>query len=197
MSDAKTGLQGTSFTARSSQRTISAATQLLGLHHLGSMLVAIDLASRLGLTDEQIERGLATLQPVPHRREPRQRGPGVTFIDDSYNGNPDGVRVALEFLGSITSKQRTIYLTPGLVELGEESQKIHHQIGRDLATTVDIVGLIRTSVTPWIAEGLKEANFSGDLKWFDSTDHALRSLPSLTKPGDVILLQNDWPDQYA
>lgn len=191
-----TDLTGTRFVAKQGKRSVRATTKLLGLHHVGPLLVAIDLAARLGLSDREIKEGLAIIELVPHRLAPRELSPGATFIDDSYNGNPDGVRVALEFLRAIKNRRR-IYLTPGLVELGEASAEVHRTIGRELATTVEVVGLTKTSVTPWIAEGLKEANFTGELRWFDSTQAALAALPSITKPGDVVLLQNDWPDQYA
>ena len=63
------------------------------------LCAAADIASRLGLTDEEVREGISHTKPFEHRMQPRIDG-GVTMIDDSYNGNPDGVRVAIEFLKS-------------------------------------------------------------------------------------------------
>jgi len=44
---------------------------------------------------------------------------------------------------------------------------------------------------------LKDAGYAGKLLWFNDALQAFSSLPHLTVKGDVVLLQNDWPDQYA
>jgi hypothetical protein len=35
-----------------------------------------------------------------------------------------------------------------------------------------------------------------DIVWFDTAQEAHAALPKILKPGDVILFQNDWGDQY-
>ncbi|MDP2656311.1 MAG: cyanophycin synthetase, partial [bacterium] len=117
-------------------------------------------------------------------------------LDDSYNGNPDGVRVVINFLASLKHHRRW-YITPGLVEMGDKTKEIHHDIGYQLASAgIEKVVLIKNSVTPHIERGLKESQFSGEIMWFDDALSAFAALPHLTVSGDVVLLQNDWPDQY-
>jgi hypothetical protein len=61
---------------------------------------------------------------------------------------------------------------------------------------IEHIVLIRNSVTSYIEEGLKDNDFKGELIWFDSALEAYNSIPSITISGDIVLLQNDWPDQY-
>jgi hypothetical protein len=56
--------------------------------------------------------------------------------------------------------------------------------------------LIKNSVTPFIEQGLQEEKYAGKILWFDDALLAFAALPHLTAKGDVVLLQNDWPDQY-
>ena len=57
------------------------------------------VAQELGVPLELTKRAVATLVPVPHRLQPLHTPAGVLIIDDSYNGNPEGVREALRALG--------------------------------------------------------------------------------------------------
>ncbi|RJR12608.1 UDP-N-acetylmuramoyl-tripeptide--D-alanyl-D-alanine ligase [Candidatus Parcubacteria bacterium] len=191
-----TSLSGTTFSISKGADTLEATSRLLGLHMLGPLSVAVDLGSRLGLSKEQIEKGVEKTKPFAHRLEPKQWVDGVTFLDDSYNGNPDGVRAVIAFLASLSG--RKFYVTPGLVEAGEQSRQVHEDIGKELARAgIEKIVLIRTSATPHIERGLKQADFKGEILWYEDMPSALNALRALTIPGDIILVQNDWPDQYA
>ncbi len=186
----KTNLDGLSFKFKDN----NFRSKLLGVHQVGPLVCVIDIAFKLGLSIEQIQKGVSKTKPFSHRLEPKESD-GVVIIDDSYNGNPDGARVSIEFLKNI--KARRFYITPGLVEMGSKTKEIHKEIGKMLALAgIEKVVLIKNSVTGYIEEGLKENDFKGELIWFDFAPDAYNSIPSITISGDVVLLQNDWPDQY-
>lgn len=196
MSDSATGLTGTTFKISNGKDALKGGSKLLGLHILGALSVAVDIGKRLGLTNEQIEKGIAKTKPFEHRLEPKQWEGGVMFLDDSYNGNPDGVRAVIKFLATLSG--RRFYVTPGLVEAGPRVKEVHEEIGKELAeAAIEKVVLIRNSVTPHIEAGLKSSGFKGELLWYTDMPSCLNALRSLTLPGDIILIQNDWPDQYA
>lgn len=194
--NAETNLNGIFCEMRRGKDLINVHSRLLGMHMVGPIALAAELATRLGLSADQIQQGISKTMPFSHRLEPKTDAMGVITIDDSYNGNPDGVAAIIAFLG-ILKDHRRFYVTPGLVEMGDEKVAVHQEIGRQLALAkIENVILIRNSATPFIAEGLEAAGFSGRLLWFDDALEAYAALPSLTVPGDVVLLQNDWPDQY-
>ena len=189
-------LGGTSLTLVSSDVRIEAHSSLLGLHQIGPLALAAEIAARLNLSDVQIKAGIGKTKPFAHRLEPRVDQSGVVTLDDSYNGNPDGVSAVIEFLAAL--KARRFYVTPGLVEMGARKEAVHRDIGTRLAkANIEKVVLIRNSVTPFIEAGLKDANFAGEILWFSDMPQALSALSHMTISGDVVVIQNDWPDQYA
>lgn len=195
--NATTGLDGTSFELVMGRKVLHLKSQLLGLHQVGPLVAAADIARKLGLSIEQIEAGVAAVEPFAHRLQPRTDSDGVIILDDSYNGNPDGVSAVIAFLASLHGHKR-IYVTPGLVEMGTKTAEVHREIGHQLADAgIETVILIRNSATPDIEKGLIQAGFKGEVVWFNTGPEANAALPNLTVKGDVVLLQNDWPDQYA
>lgn len=197
ISDAQTSLGGTHFIATKGSKVVRVQSKLLGLHMVGSLAAAIHIADTLGMSPVDIEKGIATTSAFEHRLFPKSDTSGVVTLDDSYNGNPTGVTAVIAFLASL-KEHRRFYVTPGLVEMGHRTEAVHREIGKQLARAgIEYVVLIRNSVTAYIEEGLNESGFSGKLLWFDDGPTAYASLPHMTVSGDVILLQNDWPDQYA
>jgi UDP-N-acetylmuramoyl-tripeptide--D-alanyl-D-alanine ligase len=192
----QTSMDGTSFILTSGNIKLELKSALVGLHQIGPLAAAVHIAIKLGLSFDQIVKGINKTKPFEHRLEPKTGNDGVITLDDSYNGNPDGVKAVIEFLGSLQN-QRRFYVTPGLVEMGNKTEEVHKEIGRSLAQAkIEKIVLIKNSVTPYIEEGLKERKYEGDILWFDDALSAFAALPNLTVKGDVVLLQNDWPDQY-
>ncbi|MEO6508937.1 MAG: UDP-N-acetylmuramoyl-tripeptide--D-alanyl-D-alanine ligase [Patescibacteria group bacterium] len=171
---------------------------VLGEYIVADALGAIKLAEKLGLSIKQISDGIAAMKPIAHRLEPiYNKNTKILVIDDSYNGNPRGVEEAINVLSKF-DQQRRIYLTPGLAESAEKAREIHYNIGKQLAKVAGLVILIRNSVTPFIAEGLTQNGFDTEnIVWFDTAKEAHSQLGKLLRPYDVILFQNDWPDNYV
>jgi UDP-N-acetylmuramoyl-tripeptide--D-alanyl-D-alanine ligase len=191
----KAGLEGVDFQIVGGGTKMRLHSDLLGMHNIGPLLAGVGIGLHLGLTPRQIEQGIAKTKPFEHRMQPSHAG-GIWTIDDSYNGNPDGARVAIEFLGQIKDHRR-VYVTPGLVEVGPATAVVHTAIGLQLAKNADVVVLVKNSATPFIARGLEEGGFTGEVLWYDDGLSCLGALPQITKPGDVVILQNDWSDNYA
>ena len=120
-------------------------SKLLGLHQIGPLSVAADIALRLGISPEKIQQGIAKTKPFNHRLELKNYGDGVILLDDSYNGNPDGVDAVIEFLASLKNHKR-FYVTPGLVEMGLKTESVHKEIGKKLAKAgIEKIILIKSS----------------------------------------------------
>lgn len=168
----------------------------LGEYILGDIIASIIIAKNFSLTIEQIKQGIFNIKPVEHRLQPIKGQGDVLVIDDSYNSNPDGVEEAIKILSKFQDR-RKIFITPGIVETGNNTAIIHEKIGQSLAKVADVVILVKNSATPFIAKGLKNGGFSEEkIIWFETAQKAHESLGSILKPRDVILFQNDWGDQY-
>lgn len=189
-----TDLTGTRFVARKGKTTLSLHTGLLGIYQVGPLMACVDIAHRLGLSSAQITEGVAYTKPFAHRMAPRKLA-GAWVIDDTYNGNPEGVRAGLEFLSGVDAP-RKLYVTPGLVEQGDDTEAVHVTIGKQAAFCDEVV-LMQNSATKYIQQGLDEAGFAGTLRIVDEPLQFYQNLAQFVRTGDVILLQNDWTDNYA
>ena len=174
----------------------SVKSRILGEYVRGMAVAAVIVSTELGQSVAKAINGFEKLSPISHRLEPIVNPNGLLVIDDSYNGNPDGVKEAIKLLSRFTNHRR-VYLTPGLVETGHKTQEIHEQIGRDLAGKVDLVLLIKNSVTPFIEAGLIQSGFANNrIIWYSTAQEAHKALAGILQKNDVILFQNDWGDQY-
>lgn len=195
VTDVSVGLEGTSFVATKHGRSVWAHSRLLGAHQVGPLVACIDIADKLGMSIMDIAEGIKKTVPFEHRMQPLQIG-GAVVIDDTYNGNPKGVKAGLDFLAGVEAR-RKIFVTPGLVEQGEKSDEIHEAIGRQAAEVCDVVVLMKNSTTEAIIRGLNAGQFTGALKLVDNPVAFYANLGSFVAAGDVVLMQNDWTDNYA
>jgi UDP-N-acetylmuramyl pentapeptide synthase len=185
----------TSFTMKKGSQTLNITSGLIGRHQVGPLALAAALADKLGLSKQQIEAGLAKSEPYEHRMQPRQMA-GAWIIDDTYNGNLEGIRVGLQLLKELPAK-RKIYVTPGLVDQGAENERVHREIGKLIAkANPDSVVLMKNSVTKWIEAGLKADDFKGKLTIENEPLNFYTNLEHFVAAGDVVLMQNDWTDNY-
>lgn len=188
-------LEGTNFTLKKGKRTLHLHSGLLGKHQIGPLSLAAALGAEFGLDDTQIEQGIAKTAPFEHRMQPYQLG-GAWIIDDTYNGNIEGIKAGTELLRELPGK-RKIYVTPGLVDQGGETEAVHEEMGRLIAEAApDVVVLMRHSVTPAIERGLAAANYKGALQIEDNPLNFYNNLPLFVATGDLVLMQNDWTDNY-
>ena len=196
VSDVSIDINGTHFTMAKNNKKIRISSGLIGKHLIGVMAATAAIAHRLGLDPSQIEAGFKKTVPYEHRMQPYRLG-GAWVIDDSYNGNIQGVRAGIELLATLDAT-RKIYVTPGLVEQGNESDSIHTDIGTIIASgKPDIVVLMNNSTTRHISNGLMQAGFAGELIVQPDPLQFYTNLDQFVASGDIVLLQNDWTDNYA
>jgi hypothetical protein len=65
------------------------------------------------------------------------------------------------------------------------------------ATKPDIVVLMNNSVTKYLQEGLEKGGYKGELRIEHEPLHFYSNLEHILAAGDVVLMQNDWTDNYA
>lgn len=194
--DVSVGIENLSFTLAKGKRRLQLTSGLIGRHLVGPLALCAALAAEMGLTDQQIEAGVANTKPFEHRMEPRRLG-GGWIIDDTYNGNIEGARAGLALLAEVEAKQK-IYVTPGLVGQGKATQAVHEELGELIAkANPTTVVLMQNSVTHWIQKGLTSGGYNGDVSIQDDPLHFYKNLDQIMAAGDVVLMQNDWTDNYA
>jgi UDP-N-acetylmuramoyl-tripeptide--D-alanyl-D-alanine ligase len=189
-------LTGIAFNLRKGKQALQLKSGLIGRHQVGYLALAAALALKLGLTAKQVTDGIAKTAPFEHRMQP-YRLAGAQIVDDTYNGNLEGIRAGTGLLKDLKAK-RKIYVTPGLVDQGEETERVHLEVGRLIAAAKpDLVVLMQNSVTGFIQEGLKAAKFKGELRIETDPLEFYTNLTHFVASGDLVVMQNDWTDNYA
>ena len=170
-------------------------TVLLGQHNISNILMAAAVAKHLGLNQEQIKRGILQCKPVEHRLQLLKTAGGVTVIDDAFNTNPRSSKEALKVLSSFPG--RRVIVTPGMVELGAEEEKYNQEFGQAMASAVDVAVLVGKKHTEPIKKGLTEAGFPPEsIHTVANLNEAIRTVNGILRPGDVVMYENDLPDNY-
>lgn len=176
---------------------LSVHLSLLGRAAVANACAAAAMAERLGVSRNGISRALATIPHVRHRLEPKSGDGGVTVIDDAFNSNPTGAATALEVLASATAGRRVL-VTPGMIELGGLEIEANLRFGRQAAHACDLAILVGVNRIEPIRQGLLEEGFPAEsIRVVPQLTDGLAYLQTYLKPGDVMLLENDLPDQYA
>lgn len=188
---------GSSFILKDkSGEEIKCTTKLLGKHNIYNILAGASVAKALGLTFEEIRRGIAKIEPIPHRLNIINPGTGVIVIDDTFNSNPVGVKAALEVLNQF-KEGRKIIITPGMVELGDKEEEANREFGISMSTVCDYVILVGKNRTKPIYKGLKESGYNeNNIIVVQNLDEATKEFQKIVRPKDVVLFENDLPDNY-
>jgi UDP-N-acetylmuramoyl-tripeptide--D-alanyl-D-alanine ligase len=196
VSQIKTGLDGTAFTLTKGRRTLHLKSGLVGRHQVGYLAFVTALALQLGLSSKQVAAGIAKTAPFEHRMQP-YRLAEAWVVDDTYNGNLEGIRAGTALLKNLKAT-RKIYVTPGLVDQGEETAAVHREAGRLIAAAnPELTVLMQNSVTEYIKEGLEKAGYKGEIRVEDDPLDFYSNLKHFVAAGDLVVMQNDWTDNYA
>lgn len=185
----------TSFTLLLGEKEIEVETRLLGSAAAENILSAALLACEMGLTVEEIERGLKNVEPIAHRLQLLENG-GAYILDDGYNCNPKGAEEALAALGRFEG--RKCIVTPGIVECGILEEKLNGELGGKIAeANLDRVILVGETLVGAVKTGYLTAGGNAEnLKVVKTLALAQEELSKWVHAGDAVLFLNDLPDVY-
>ncbi len=184
---------GTSFMLRLKDEKVAVHTALLGRHAAEDIALASALAYLLGMTPQEIAAGIKDIQPVPHRLQKTEAN-GVTILDDSYNSNVEGAKVAVETLKLFGGKKYVV--TPGLVELGLIEEKKNKELGALFVGLDGVILVGEVRVLPLRSGYLEAGGEEEKVKLVPSLHKAQLLLAELLTEGDTVLFLNDLPDKY-
>ena len=177
--DIEATLEQTSFTLDGVRYSAS----ILGAFNAMNLAAAVKVAKALGLNDEEIQQGLSTLAPVDHRLQRIDAG-GKVILDDSFNGNIDGMMASFDLASGYGG--RKVVITPGLVEVDEA---LNIQVAKRVNEVFDLV-VVTGDLNLEIFEKYVEAD---KLMHLSAKSEMENMLIEETRAGDLILFANDAP----
>ena len=158
---------------------------LLGAFNATNLCAVILVSLELGLSLEEIKIALHNLQPVDHRLK-LIKANGKIILDDSFNGNLEGMLEAVKLCKTHTNGKKII-VTPGIVESTEEENIIFAKAVDSIFDLVIITGALNQKVL--------SQNINNEKVMVLANKKELESvLANMSKSGDLILFANDAPN---
>jgi UDP-N-acetylmuramoyl-tripeptide--D-alanyl-D-alanine ligase len=176
-------LDGLSFDLETDGKREHFEAPLLGAFNAVNITAAILMAKELGMDIKEIKSAVSKLQSVEHRLQKIEAG-GKIIIDDSFNGNLEGMSASYDLVKIFPG--RKILITPGVVESDEETNIALAEKIDTIFDTVIITGSVNANVLATHIHNAKKIILRDKSKLEEI-------LAEETLPGDLILFSNDAP----
>ena len=177
-------IQSTLDGIRFDYKGISYSAPILGTFNAYNIAMAIALSQEMGLSENDIKRGLSKIKAVPHRLQRIDAG-GKIILDDSFNGNIDGMKESFRLASTYSG--RKVLITPGLVEASDELNEEVAKLANDIFDIIIVTGDLNYEIFKKFVNNDKLTHLSDKSKIEDI-------LSQKTKSGDLILFANDAPN---
>ncbi len=188
--------EGTTFDCifKGDKKKYTFQTKLLGRHNVYNILAAILLGHELGMSIDELKRGVAIVKTIEHRLELKTYGTNY-IIDDAYNAIPVGSKMALDVLGLMDGIK--IVVTPGMIELGDKQYEANYNFGTYISEVADYVILVGKNQTKPIYDGLIKSKYKKEnIYVINDVKEAFPIMNKLSTKKTYILLENDLPDLF-
>lgn len=181
------GLLGTECKIHTSKGMVDATIKVPGEHQINNALAATLVGLRLGLTTEEIARGIETVTPISGRTNLIQTEQYL-LVDDCYNANPVSMKAAVDLLA--TANTRKVAVLGDMFELGENSNQLHYDTGAYSATKPIEVFVTIGENAKHLYDGMMERKSSDQVVYhFADKQSFLQEKEQILKKGDTVLLK--------
>lgn len=195
--DSKCSASGSTFKIffKKENKAYEFQTRLLGRHNIYNIVSGVAIGYEFGISIPKLQAAVSGIKPVEHRLELKKIG-GMYQIDDAYNSNPVGAKVALEVLKMMPGDK--VVVTPGMVELGSEEDKYNFEFGEEISEVADYVILVGEKKTKPIYDGLMAKKYDKDkiIITNDVRETYIIANKLKSKKDIYALYENDLPDTY-
>lgn len=157
---------------------------LLGSFNAINLCAVILVSLELGMSIDEIKIALTKLEPVEHRLQLIKAG-GKVIVDDSFNGNLEGMLEAVKICSY--HEGRKVIITPGLVESTDEA---NIQLAKAINEMFDYVIITGSLNAKLLSEHINEDK----VYLLKDKSKMEETLATQTQVGDLILFANDAPN---
>ena len=160
-----------------------------GDYNIENSLSAIEIGCKLGMSYEEIRRGLLAYKPIEKRWE-TEKVKGFNIINDSYNANPESMKASVSTF--LELYDNPVVVLGNMGELGENEEEFHREVGRYLGQKTLSKGREPKFITVgdlarYIGEELEKCG--SDVKSFDNNIETSRYILDNLNAGSTIFLK--------
>jgi len=161
---------------------------LPGLHNVSNAMAAMLVAEHYHVTPSQIQNGFSALRLTGMRIEMTTGRDGIMLLNDAYNASPSSMKAAIDVLHQMKGYSRKLAVLGDMLELGQDEDLYHQQIGEEVAGKVDwLFTYGQRSLA--IARGASVKMPSERIRSYQSKQELIHDLMELATSGDVILFK--------
>jgi UDP-N-acetylmuramoyl-tripeptide--D-alanyl-D-alanine ligase len=177
---------GTRFTVDLDGQQEKVFLPIPGRHMVINATLALAVAWQSGVALDAAVHALAEVRITKGRLDVREVR-GVTFLDDSYNANPDSMKAGLTTLAGLDAKGRKVAVLGRMGELGPHARSGHEEVGTHAAELgLDAVFTVGDEAH-WIVE--KAASGCDHVATYSNHDDCVAALREWLKAGDLVLVK--------
>ena len=180
------GLEGTHCSFATKAGNFEAKIPIPGRHMIYNALAGTAVGLALGLSTDEIRRGIESLTPVSGRNHLIHTSKW-DILDDCYNANPVSMAASLDVLTYALGRKVAILGDMG--ELGANERLLHYNVGCHAADAgIDAVFAVG-ELSKEIIRGIEAKRPTMTCRHFDTKEELLKTLPLLLMKGDSILVK--------
>ena len=182
------GLKGTDARFVTPRSSFGAHISIPGGHMVYNALAGIAVGYALGMTDEEIIRGIEKNVTIAGRNHIIETS-RFTLIDDCYNANPASMKSSLDVLACADT--RTVAVLGDMFELGDRKKEMHYEVGAHAAKAgIDVLVCIG-ELSAEIALGAQDTAAPGamDIRYFGSKAEFFSEMQDILQEKDTILIK--------
>lgn len=184
--DVHSSFKGIYFICVNGKERVTVRADVVGAHQVMNILLAIAGAVAAGMKFDEATRAAGNIRPAPKVLE---IVPGVheaTFINDTFNNNPDAARAALDVLA--WGKSKKILVFQPMIELGSYARESHEAVGAYAGKICDEIILTNSNFYESFVQGVRESSKSVHVSVV-SSEKAAALIRAKTKKGDIVLFK--------
>ena len=180
------GFEGMQAKIHTPQGAFEANITIPGEHNVYNALAATAVGLELGLTLEEIQKGIEEAKTIAGRTN-LLKANGYNVIDDCYNANPVSMAAAMDVLSH--AKGRTIAVLGDMGELGEDEKALHFGVGVCVAEKKIHTLFCAGTLAAEYKAGVESVENDCKVFHFENKDDMITELLSYVKEGDNILIK--------
>lgn len=161
-----------------------------GVHFIENLSCAILVARIFDVDWKQISKGCESIKMPDKTMAAYKSKKGAYIIDDTYNTTPRGFESAVRYITLFKDKKKAV-ITPGIIELGKLSKKIHRNLGKLMRDEVDEIIFTNRDFTESIKQGL--GGRRAKLKVIERPERLHERFMELVDNNYVVLLEGRMP----
>ena len=170
------------FTVYDGEKEEEFSLDMPGEHNISNLMLGIAIAKELGVSFEEMKRGLKNIEATSMRLELIKKD-GFSILNDCYNSSPVAVKSAIDVMKNIEGKRRIAVLGT-MRELGHKSEEAHMEIGKYAKEN----GIEKVLCFGDFSENIKEGYGEG-CTVYENKEELIKDLLNIICDGDIILVK--------